>query len=241
MERASSSRASSRNRVRGWYGLGSIRSMSICSGPAGVALKAGAAAAAEPPGAIECDGAGVPVLPADGATGVCCSGSRMSAPSPRPKAFLGIGNYLLCKLDVSFCALTVHIIENNRFTKARCFRKPHIAGNQALKDLSSKKTAQVGSHLPGKAGPLVVHRQKDAFNLEARIQCAPNAHQCVQEFRDTLQGKILALDRDQDSIGGNERVQGQQVECRRAIEDDKSVSFPQRLEEGLQLVFATFR
>src|SRR5258707_7421854 len=115
--------------------------MSICSGPAGVALIAGAAAAAEPPGATECDGAGVPVLSAGAAAGVCCSGSRMSAPSPRPKAFLGIGNYLLCKLDVSFCALAMYIIENNRFTKARSFRKPHVAGHQALTDLISIKTA----------------------------------------------------------------------------------------------------
>jgi hypothetical protein len=76
-----------------------------------------------------------------GVAGVCGSGSRMSAPSPRPKAFLGIGYYLLCKLRVSLCALTVYIIENNRFTEAWCFRKPDISGNQALKDLVAKEAA----------------------------------------------------------------------------------------------------
>src|SRR5882757_658360 len=139
--------------------------MSICSGPAGVALKAGAAAAAEPPGATECDGAGVPVLPAGGAAGVCGSGSRMSAPSPRPKAFLGIGNYLLCKLRVSFGALTMYIIENNRFTKTRSLGKTNIPRNQALEDLRSKEAAQIRRYLARKTGPLVVHRQENAFNL----------------------------------------------------------------------------
>src|SRR5260221_5351755 len=157
MERASSSRASSRNRVRGWYGLGSIRSMSICSGPAGVALKAGAAAAAEPPGATECDGAGVPVLPAGGAAGVCCSGSRMSAPSPRPKAFLGIGNYLLGELRVTLGPFTVYIIENNGLTEARCLGQPYVTRNHTLKNLCAEEASQIRRHLSRQCGSLIEH------------------------------------------------------------------------------------
>jgi hypothetical protein len=45
MDWASSSSAASANRVRGWYGLGSIKSMSICSDPPAV-IGAGAAAVA---------------------------------------------------------------------------------------------------------------------------------------------------------------------------------------------------
>src|SRR5690349_98306 len=108
----------------------------------------------------------------------------MSAPSPRPKAFLGIGDYLLCKLCVSFCALTVYIIENNRFTETWSFRKPDISGYQALENLIAKKTAKIRRHLPGKAGPLVIHRQEYAFNLQTGIQGAPNPHQRIQEFGD---------------------------------------------------------
>src|ERR1700722_3441101 len=156
--------------------------MSICSGPAGVALIAGAAAAGGPPGVAGGEAAGVPAPAGGGVRGVCGSGSRMSAPSPRPKAFLGIGNYLLCKLRVPFCALTMYIIENNRLTETRSLGKPHVARDQALKDLGSEKTAQVRRNLPGKTGSFVVHRQQNAFNLQARIQRAPNSHQCIQEL-----------------------------------------------------------
>src|ERR1700741_5667572 len=145
--------------------------MSICSGPAGVALIAGATAAADPAEVVCCQPTGVPAEGCAGGAGICGSGSRMSAPSPRPKAFLGIGNYLLCKLCVSLCALTVYIIENNRFTETRCFGQADIPRNQALEDLITKKTAQVSGDLPRKAGPLVVHRQQYAFNLKARVQC----------------------------------------------------------------------
>ena len=48
MERASSSSASSRKRVRGWYGLGSIRSMSISCGPKLAFSRAGTTAAPPP-------------------------------------------------------------------------------------------------------------------------------------------------------------------------------------------------
>src|SRR5712664_3277874 len=112
IDRASSSSASSRNRVRGWYGLGSIRSISTCCGPADMDSLAGAIMA---PTAVG---------PVGGAA--CGSGSRMSAPSPRPSAFLGIGDYLLSQLNVAFGSLTMHIIENNRLTEAWGFRKTYI-------------------------------------------------------------------------------------------------------------------
>src|SRR5215471_5419757 len=75
------------------------------------------------------------------------SGSRMSAPSPRPKAFLGIGNYLLGELRVAFRPFTMYIIENNRFTKTWRLRQAHIARDYGLKDLRAEEAAQVGGYL----------------------------------------------------------------------------------------------
>src|SRR5579862_6873712 len=59
----------------------------------------------------------------------------MSAPSPRPKAFLGIDNYLLGELRVALRPFTMYVIENNRLTKAWRFGQPHVARNDALEDL----------------------------------------------------------------------------------------------------------
>src|ERR1700720_1400507 len=111
----------------------------------------------------------------------------------------------------------MYIIENNRFTETWSLREPNVSGNQALKDLRTKKASQVCGDLSGKTGPLVVHRQKDALNLQARIQGAPDAHQSVQKFRNSFEGQIFALDRNQDSIGGNESIQGQQIKSGWAI------------------------
>src|SRR6516165_6169504 len=95
--------------------------MSSCRGPVGCAgLKVGAAAA--PPEAT----AGIAAGEFGCSLGACGSGSRMSAPSPRPNAFLGIGDYLLGKLCITLSALAVHVIENNWLTKARCFRQTNV-------------------------------------------------------------------------------------------------------------------
>src|ERR1700751_946245 len=106
--------------------------MSICIGPLDMGSNAGAAAA-PPPADVgtptELEWAALP----SGGVGTCGSGSRMSAPSPRPNAFLGICNYLLSKLRIPLRTFAVYIIENDRLTKARRFRQPHISRNQALK------------------------------------------------------------------------------------------------------------
>src|SRR5215470_6540665 len=107
--------------------------MSICCGPPERDSRAGAAAA-------PC------VVVLTGCCGVvvsCFSGSRMSAPSPRPNAFLGIADDLLGELGITLRPLAVYIIENNRFTKAWRFRQPHVARNHGLEDLRSEKAAKI--------------------------------------------------------------------------------------------------
>src|SRR6516162_10819870 len=104
----------------------------------------------------------------------------MSAPSPRPKAFLGIGDYLLGELCVPLSTLTVYVIENNRFTKTRRLRKPYIARDDTLKHLAAKKTSQIGGNLTRKTGSFVIHRQQNALDLKTGVQGTPNTHEGIQ-------------------------------------------------------------
>src|SRR5216684_1769809 len=161
MDRDNSSRASSRKRVRGWKGLGSIKSMSICCGPGCATSRAGALAA--PPAFVACGCIGA------GSGELLGSSSRMSAPSPRPSAFLGIGNDLLGELRVAFSALTANIVKNDWFSETWCFCKPYISRYHAFEDLCAKETAQIGGNLAGKSRPLIVHCKQNAFDFEAWI------------------------------------------------------------------------
>src|SRR5713101_4904212 len=137
MDRDNSSKASSRNRVLGWNGLGSIKSMSISRGPAANSSRAGAVAAAEPLFVL-LGGAGT-----RGEEGTRGSGSRMSAPSPRPSAFLGIGDYLLGELCITLRPFAMYVVENNRLTETWRLCQTYISRDRTLKDLRSKETTQI--------------------------------------------------------------------------------------------------
>src|SRR6267378_2244005 len=132
------------------------------------------------------------------------SGSRMSAPSPRPSAFLGIGNNLLGELCVAFRPFAVSVVRNDWFPKTGRFRQANIARNHALKDLRSKKAAQIRGNLPRERCPLVIHREQDTLDLQTWVQCPPNAHQRIQQLRNAFQSQISTLYRYQHGVSSYE-------------------------------------
>src|SRR5580704_2556170 len=128
-----------------------MRSMSIWSGaPVGAPSRAGATAAPLEFTAKFWTGGG--------STGTCGSGSRMSAPSPLPKAFLVIEDDLLSKICVSLGPSAVNVVKNDGLTETGGLRQANITRNYRLEDLSAKKTAQIRSNLPRECGSLVIHR-----------------------------------------------------------------------------------
>src|SRR5262245_47442141 len=128
----------------------------------------------------------------------------------------------------------MYVIENNRFTETWRFRKPHISRDQALKYLGAKKASQIRCDLPGEARSLVVHSQQNALNLQARVQSAADAHQCIQKLGYALESQIFALNRNQDGIGSDQGIQRQQIQCGWAIQNDELVLVTQWLQESLK-------
>src|SRR5271157_5162540 len=162
----------------------------------------------------------------------------MSAPSPRPSAFLGIGNHLLRKLCICLRTSTMYVIENNRFTETWSLCQANVSRYHGLKYLFSEEAPQVVGYLPRERGSLIIHRQDDPLDLERWIQVPPNAHQGVEEFGDTLERQVLTLNRNQHRIRGDQRVQRKQIERWRAIENRKAIMVLNRAKEGLQPEFA---
>src|SRR5579859_2520881 len=164
----------------------------------------------------------------------------MSAPSPRPNAFLGIADDLLGELGVTLCALAVDIIENNRLTETWCFRKPDVPRNHALEYLRTKEAAQVSRDLAGERRSFVVHREENALNFQRRIEGSPDSHQRIEKLGNAFKGQILTLNGNQDGIGGDEAIQGQKIESRRAVQDNEFVPILDFPHKGLQPIFAIF-
>src|SRR5579863_3068393 len=79
---------------------------------------------------------------------VNASGSRMSAPSPRPNAFLATGDYLLRKLDVGLGAFTMNVVEDDGLPVARRLRQSNIPRDYRLEYLRAEEAPKIGRHLP---------------------------------------------------------------------------------------------
>ena len=95
---------------------------------------------------------------------------------------------------------------------ARRFAKPDVAGNHGRVDAILKELADVARDLLAQIGPLVVHRQDDAGDLEAGIVRSMHAAQRGDEVCDAFERKVLAIQRDEDRVGRDERVEREQPE-----------------------------
>jgi hypothetical protein len=83
-------------------------------------------------------------------------------------------NDLLCEANVGFSALGFNVVEQDRLSVAGSFSEPDVSRYDGPKDLVSKERLQIRHDLIGKIGPLIKHRQEDAFDFEARIRRLPD-------------------------------------------------------------------
>ena len=64
-----------------------------------------------------------------------------------------------------------------------------------------------------------------------RVEGGADAAQRRHEIGKSLEGEVLAMERDQHSVRGDERVQRQQAERWRAVDDDEPITRAERLDE----------
>ena len=101
-----------------------------------------------------------------------------------------------------------------------CLAETDVARDHGLIDLLAEDRANLLDHLAGQIGALVEHRQQDAVDLEVRVEGVPHALDGIYDLADSLQGQVLGLDRDQHGVGGDQRVERDQTQRGRAIDED---------------------
>jgi hypothetical protein len=69
-----------------------------------------------------------------------------------------------------------------------------------MKNITTKELSEVGLDLASEVSPVVVHGQKDAFDLEWLVEGLSDAFDSVDELRDSFQGEELALDGNEDGV-----------------------------------------
>src|ERR1035437_10220986 len=151
-----------------------------------------------------------------------------SAPIPLPSALRGCSDLLMVEdlfgeFDIAFRPLGSGVIGQDGFAEAGCFGQTNAAGDDGPEDFILKEVAEVGGHLTGEVGPVVVHGEEDTFDGELVLEGFANAVDGVHEFGDAFQGKEFALDGYEYGIGGDQRIEGEEIEGRGAIDQNELV------------------
>lgn len=130
------------------------------------------------------------------------------------------------------------IVGQDCFSETRRLGEADASRDDRLEDLAFEELAQIGLDLAGEVGAVVIHREENALDGEGGIKGFFEAIDGVHQLRDSFQRKEFALDRDQDTIGGGQGINGQEIEGGGAIDDDVVVVVPNGFQSGPEACFA---
>jgi hypothetical protein len=134
----------------------------------------------------------------------------------------------LGELNVAFGPFGARVVGENGLPEAGGLGKSYAAGDECFENLVSEEFPEVGGDLAGEVGPVIEHGEEYAFDAEVVLEGIADAVDGVHEFGDALEGEELALDGNEDGIGGDECVEGEKVEGRRAVYEDEPVLLADR-------------
>ena len=126
------------------------------------------------------------------------------------------------------------VVTDNWLAVAGRLGKPDVPGNHRLKNLQPVKIAQISRDRGRKIGSLVIHREQQALDHQSRIVKAPDPCERVEEFGYAFESVVLTLNRNQQRLRGRQRVERQQSERRRTVDDDVIVIRLDGCERTLQ-------
>src|SRR5215210_2341625 len=156
----------------------------------------------------------------------------MSAESPRPSPLLPTTQYLLGDGRVCLRPGALGGVERDREPEAWRLAQPHVPGYDRAEHPIPEEGPYLLGHLVGQVGARVEHREEHPSHLEIWIQFFPHHPYALHELREPLQGVVLALYGDEDLVRRGQRVEREQVERRRTIEEHHVVRIRRQLLQG---------
>jgi hypothetical protein len=104
---------------------------------------------------------------------------------------------------------------------ARRLGDPDVAWDDGVEDLVPEVPLDLGSDLERQARPAIEHREDDPLDRQPGVRPAPHEVERLHELGQPLQGVVLALERDDGRVGGDEGVQREKPERGGAVHQDE--------------------
>src|SRR5207245_3538165 len=139
--------------------------------------------------------------------------------------------HLPSQFEVCRGATGFEIVKHDRPAVAWRFRDANVPWNDRVEDLPWEISVDLVADLEGEARTAVEHREHDPQQIESGVELLPNKlHGLPEQIGQPFQRVELALERDDNAISRDERVDREEAERRRAIDDDVVVRGRDRFE-----------
>jgi hypothetical protein len=149
-----------------------------------------------------------------------------------------MGENLLGEFDVAFRSSGADIVSENRFAVAGGLGEANAAGNHGFEDLAGEELPEILSDHASQVGAVVEHGEEDSFNAEVMAEGIADLVNGVYELGDAFEGEELALDGDEHRVGGDQSIEGKQIEGGGAVDDDVVELSPNGLQDTAETGFA---
>ena len=113
-----------------------------------------------------------------------------------------------------------------------------LRGITVRNTFSLKNSRTSRRHLLPQVRALVVHRQQHALDVERGIERRADAAHRADEIGEPLEREVLAVERNEHGVGGDERVEREEAERGRAVDEDVIEAIAQGREELAQALLA---
>ena len=110
------------------------------------------------------------------------------------------------------------VVGHDGLAVARRLGDPHRPRHGRAQHQVPEVGPHLVGHLGGEPGPRVVHGQQDRRHVQLRVEVRPDEIDVAQQLAEALQRVVLALDRDEHFRRGDQRVDGEQAQRRRAVD-----------------------
>src|SRR5215208_2359625 len=158
----------------------------------------------------------------------------MRAERPRPKPLLPTVHHFVRNSRIRLGSCALRRVEGYGHPEAGGFAQPHVPRDYGVEDSFSEEGTYFIGHLMGQVRAWIEHRQEYPAYLESRIQFFPDHPDALHELGESLKRVVLALYRDKCLISGGKRVEGQEIQGRRTVEQHPVVR-RQFLQRALEL------
>ncbi len=110
---------------------------------------------------------------------------------------------------------------------ARGLGEADVARNDGPENLATEMVEQLTRNLLVEIASWVVHGAQKPFDDEPRVDTRAHPFDRGAKSAQTFKGVVFTLDRDENAVGRDERVEGQNVQARGAIDQDPREPFAQ--------------